>query len=434
MRSLFIKALFFFVGAALIFLVFMTVSLFLGFNRSLTDWSTNKSKEIRETAISLLQNPDLASETTFPGNIPVFIYDDTHELVFTNRGASRRREAGSSADVDPLVVEDQIIGYFHIGNIDFQNDYANQQLIQSMTRVIWIGVVVSWITSIIFALIFSRSLSRPARLVAAGINRIADGSLDEAIPEQGVDEISQIAHAANNLRDQLLKEKRLRTQWAQDIAHDLRTPISALKAQFEGMLDGVLPMNTDRIKRNIGEVLRVENLINDLQELMTLETPELRSNPTEIDLELLTSQLATAFSFKALKKNVRITREIRVPRLLADEDLLLRALSNIMNNAIRHSVKGGEVRISTGESDGRVMLKIHNDGDIIPEEELGRVFDRLYRGDHARNTPGSGLGLTISRQIVELHGGKISIASDPTAGTTVEIRLPGKPPAARRLI
>ena len=424
MRSLFLKTLFYFLGALLIFFVIMAVSLFAGFNRSLTNWGKNKSEEIRQAAIRMLDNPDEVPTTTFPENIPVFIYDDTYTLIYTNRGASRRLEAGSEAVADPIMVDGETIGYYHIGNIIFQNDYANQQLIRSMVRVMWIGIVVSWITSVVFALFFSRTLSRPARLVSAGLNRIAAGNLTEVIPERGTDEIAQIALSANNLRSQLLKEKELRAQWAQDIAHDLRTPIAALKAQFEGMADGVLPMNRDRIEQNIAEILRVEMLINDLQELMTLETPELYPNIQEMDIQSLISQLLGAFTFTAQKKNITIAQTVQVPAFRADEALMLRALGNIVNNAIRHSHEGSVITISAEESAGCTVIKIHNTGEVIPEEEIERVFDRLYRGDQARHTPGSGLGLTIARQIIELHGGTIGISSGAEAGTVVLIRLP----------
>ncbi|MBT3274374.1 MAG: HAMP domain-containing histidine kinase [Spirochaetales bacterium] len=423
MKTIFFRTLLSFVAALLIFLAILSAFLFLGFDRSQSTWAENKVLETHENVTRYLADPE-TSGVSFPQSISVFIYNTRQELIFSNRGAGRNRGFGEDGDTKKVIVDGKLLGYYHIGNLSFQNDLSNQQFITSMTRVLWIGALVSCVISAIYALFFSRSLSKPARTVAKGIRRLAEGNLEENLPESGADEIADIANAANDLRKQLLRERRLRTQWAQDVAHDLRTPISALKAQFEGIRDGVLPLNISRIEQNMGEINRVETLINDLQELMQLETPEIVHTLEPVDLSNILADLVEAFSFEAEKKGITIYQDSRSRPITIDAGLVFRAFSNVMSNAVRHTDADGTISISSRPEKNGVTVAFENTGDVIPEDELGKVFDRLFRGDRARNTPGSGLGLTIARQIVELHGGTIDISSTVGNGTFVQIWLP----------
>ena len=289
MKTLFVQTLFYFVAALLIFLLVMSGFLAIGFGRSLDTWRDSKYEEIIDGAAKILTERSDEALAALPQDIALFVYDASMTLQFSNRGGGWRKlsEGGTP---DPIVVDGRTVGYYHIGNINFQNDLANQQFLNTMLSTLWMGLIVSGITSVLFALIFSRSLSNPARAVALGIDRIAQGSLSEEIPEAGAEELAQIARASNNLRNQLSRERQLRAQWAQDIAHDLRTPISALKAQFEAMRDGALPLDRERVGRNIGESERMNGMINDLEELMKLENPELRLYPGSIDAAGFISQ------------------------------------------------------------------------------------------------------------------------------------------------
>ena len=259
-RSLFFRVLLSSVAGLVIFLVFLAGFLFFGFERSLKSWSDDKLTEIQTGIEKLLRTPEAAEEVSFPENISVFVYNVDQELVYSNRGEGRKRSFSDDGDVKKILSDGDLLGYYHIGNVAFQNDYANQLFVSSMKQILWVGVLTSCVLSVIYAFFVSRGLAKPAMTVARGIRAIAEGNLEREIPEGGADEISKIAHAANNLRSQLKREQLLRVQWAQDIAHDLRTPVSALKAQFEGMSDGVLPLNIARIEQNLTEIHRVEKL------------------------------------------------------------------------------------------------------------------------------------------------------------------------------
>lgn len=426
MKTLFVRTLFSFIITLLIFLAILSAFVFLGIGRSLDSWNSSKLDEIETEIHRLLRDPGTANEVNVTDTISVFIYGPDQKLLFSNRGEGRRRSFTDDSDVHTVMIDGKIAGYYHIGKVAFQNDAANRTFITSISRVLWLGALVSCLIAVVYAFLFSRSLAKPATTVAAGIRKIAAGNLDEEIPESGAKEISQIARAANDLKRQLAAEQRLRVQWAQDIAHDLRTPISALKAQFEGMRDGVLSLDLGRIEQNLAEIHRVEYLINDLQELMQLEKPEMAPEKESIDIDGLLGSVMTSFTLKAEEKKIDMRLHPSGITLPGDEDLLSRAFTNILSNAVRHTQIGGSIELSSAADEGnqRVAVCVRNSGDIVSADELEHVFDRLYRGDRARNTQGSGLGLTISKQIAELHGGTVLMRSDSETATTVEMTLP----------
>jgi len=275
---------------------------------------------------------------------------------------------------------------------------------------------------------------------------MAEGDLMTRIPEVGVREVAGIAHSANLLARRLEQEQGIRAQWVQDVAHDLRSPVAMIKAQLEAIADGLYQADPQRLGKLLTELGRVEQLISDLDELMRLEAPELqpeiRAFPVDAFLESLQDRFAD--SLAARNMELQVDNSWERAAITGDENLLYRAVSNLLSNAIRYGGddSGGKVRCSvvpiesgqTTSAAGKLLeananaptarITVWNDGTPVPPEDLPRVFDRLYRGEYARNTAGCGLGLTIARRIVQLHGGSIRMDSSADAGTTVTIDLP----------
>jgi two-component system sensor histidine kinase BaeS len=232
-----------------------------------------------------------------------------------------------------------------------------------------------------------------------------------------------IGDSANRLRLQLLREQELRRQWVRDVTHDLRTPVAALRAQLEGMRDGVLESSPERMDRVLRELARVQELVTELDELMRLESPEMRVSVESIDAPALVEDVRERFEHPLRAKNIRFQSKVAPVRILADAALMQRAASNFMANAVRHCPDGGSVTLTVELVDGAIELSVANTGEPIPPEDLERVFDRLFRGEYARHSPGSGLGLTIARRIAQLHGGDVTVANRPD-GVVVTLLLP----------
>ena len=172
----------------------------------------------------------------------------------------------------------------------------------------------------------------------------------------------------------------------------------------------------------MSELSRLERLVSDLGELTRLESPEMTIERKKIDADAFLQGLRDRFLPLLEKEQITADWAGETKAFTGDETLLVRAMSNIISNAVRHTPENGRITVAVRPADEGYELSVHNSGETIPPEEIGKVFDRLYRGEYARNTPGSGLGLTIARKIARLHGGDALISSDVREGTTVLIQ------------
>ncbi len=428
MKRLFVRTLTTILAALLILVAVMAVVSVVGFRRSLDQWVQTRERQIEETAREILRrHPSLVS-IAVPEDPPFFVYNTNEELIYSNRGEPGRRrgasEAGAHGELIPLLEDGILLGYYRAGKMQFQNDAANSRFLGSIRSTVWLGLFLALGISVPLALLFSRSLTRPAAGLARGLDRITRGDLSVRIPEKGAEEIALIARSVNRLAERLQREQDIRRQWVQDIAHDLRTPIAAMKAQFEGMRDGVLDISTARLEKSLTEFNRIEKLVADLEELMRLESPEMRVVIQKIDARAFVEELQERFAYEFGTRRIRFEHKLGVQGFKADPALLQRAITNLFANALRHTPSQGKIVLSVESAgEGTTLLTLANTGDSIPPEELEKVFDRLYRGEYARNSPGSGLGLTITRRIAELHGGTAAIRNWEEGGVVAQMTL-----------
>jgi two-component system, OmpR family, sensor histidine kinase BaeS len=474
MRRLFVIVLSSFLVSLLLFIAVMSATFFLGYRRSVAGWGREKLRSVEEELVSaledilpLLERERKSSEAaallgesvgkTVPPGLVVTVYDRFKRPLFDlgyahpmrgmrmmhgdrgmgmelpplepGRGADRGRGIWAvQLPLKPVLSGDRILGYYRIGIPDFGADRADARFLGSMRRTIWIGIVFASVLAFFFAFFLSRRLGRSAMRVSDGIERMAAGNLSVKISEDGAEEIVVIARAANELARKLGREAAIRKQWAADVAHDLRTPIAAVRAQLEGMRDGVLSFTRERVGKNLDELLRIESLVDDLAELTRLESPEMKLRTVAVSAERFCRDLESRFERDLRAKGIAAEWGCGALTLFADEGLLLRAISNFITNAVRHTPEGGRIRVSFEEAAGGFAVRVFNTGEAIPKEEVERIFQRLYRGERSRGTPGAGLGLTISLKIAELHGGTVKVESEEGRGTTLIMTLPRVPP------
>ena len=318
----------------------------------------------------------------------------------------------------------RLIGSVAAGVLSFSDEAAGQSFLQTFAVVGGAGAAVSFLLAAGVAFLFSSRLSRHAAGLAAGLVRIASGERGVRFAVGGARELDQIGESARVLQEKLAEEERLRGQWTADVAHDLRTPLAALRSQLEAMTDGVLPVTPDRLQRASAELSRVEALVADLGELSRIESPGMRPVFADVDAGRFLSDLCERFRLEAEKRGIAFSCASDPDRVFsADSHLLHRAATNVLQNAFQHVAEGGGVAVRIGVDGHQAAIQIENTGSI-PEEEIPLVFDRLHRGEHSRHAPGSGLGLTIARAVMELHGGSIRIANAGSGTVVVEMILP----------
>ncbi|GAB6089954.1 sensor histidine kinase [Spirochaeta dissipatitropha] len=415
--SLFRRTFLAFLASFLVMICILAAALTIGYRQATSVWSERRSGMIEQNARQILQTRQGGTE--LPIDIPFTVYDSEGNVIASNRGEGRRREAPMGPPT-PLRQNEGIVGYYSAGNPVFRNDAANQALADSMFMTAIIGSIAALIAAAGAAWIFTRSLTSPAARIAQGLDSIAHGQRDKQIPETGTEEIVLIARSANMLMQRLADEERLRSQWAQDVTHDLRTPVASIRSQLEAIVDGVYTADPARISGTLKELERMERLINDLDELMQLEEPRKELVAEEFPARDFAQALQQRFEIEMQKKKLQWTEDVSCTMLYGNEPLLYRAVSNILANAVRHCQNGGtiHIRMQSAETDPvmtEICIQNSNNGQEIPQEDIPRLFERLYRGEYARNSPGSGLGLTIAKRICALHGGAIRVESNNEA-------------------
>ena len=300
------------------------------------------------------------------------------------------------------------------------------------------------------ALLVFRPARRRLSALQSAVQAIGSGRSDVRAPEGGGDEVAQLARAFNDMaarleaRAQALSDAdRTRRQLLADISHELATPLAAIRGYVETLsMSEVLLDDVTRL-RYLGivteEAERLEHMIGDLLDLAKLES----GGHSFVAVPVLVSQLLDRVSDRhapALSEGgIGLDVSLSDPALTVTGDAtrLEQALQNLASNALRHTPPGGRIRLEAFEADGSVVLAVEDTGPGIPEEHLGRVFDRFYKVDVSRTgtalPSGTGLGLSIVQAIVTQHGGTVGISNTPGAGARFEIRLPPQPPSEPHL-
>ncbi len=287
---------------------------------------------------------------------------------------------------------------------------------------------------IAFIILFNlyRRFGKPLQQIFNAIDSVAEGDLSVRVPESDSVMYSELNKRFNTMLGELERAEQQRRNLTADIAHELRTPLHIIQGNLEGLIDGVYQPTPEHINNTLEETRLLSRLVNDLQTLSLAETGQLPLHPTRFLFADLTADLTSSFSSQAASQSIDLTSTIEDPSLeiTADYDRLNQVLSNLVSNALRHTPSGGRVAITAesivGEKRG-VRIQVKDTGTGIASEDIPFIFDRFWRGDKSRSDRvHSGLGLAITKQLIQAHGGEISAQSDglPGKGTTFIIELP----------
>ena len=296
-----------------------------------------------------------------------------------------------------------------------------------LITVIALGIglfsVVIWIGSR-----FIGRFTTPLDRVIRAAEEVADGDLNARVEEvPGGGGVSNLTRTFNRMVDELQRADQQRRNLTADVAHELRTPVHILQGHLEGILDGVYTADEATLNTMLEETNQLTRMIDDLQTLTLAEAGQLHLHIESVDVADLIGDVVTSFSPQAEAAEISLTSEAAAGLVVeGDADRLDQVLSNLVANALRYVPAGGSITLTAqGEGEG-VLLQVTDTGSGIPAEDLPYVFERFYRADKARTRQGggAGLGLAISKQLVEAHGGTIEVTSEVGQGTTFTMWLP----------
>jgi len=267
-----------------------------------------------------------------------------------------------------------------------------------------------------------RSLARPVDDLVVAAGRVERGDFSVRVRERGPGDVRSLARAFNAMSARLDATERSRRAYLADVTHELRTPLTVIQAQLEAIQDGIHPADAEHMTALLDEVRTLDGLIEDLRTLTLVETGGLTLRREMVDLAELIADASAPFRAPAEAGRIRLTSEVAadVPSLSVDPGRLRRVLTNLLVNALRHTPQGGTVGISAVREADVVRIAVRNSGEGFADDVLPRAFERFAKGP---GSDGSGLGLSIARDLVSAHGGTIA-ARNVDGGAVVEFTLP----------
>jgi signal transduction histidine kinase len=268
-----------------------------------------------------------------------------------------------------------------------------------------------------------RRMAAPVEGLVEAAGRIQNGDYSVRVREDGAPELRSVARALNAMTAQLEASEKQRRSFLADVTHELRTPLSVIRGQAEGIADGLYPGDPAHVAPIVEATQTLARLVDDLRTLALAETGHLQLQKEPVDVAGLINDTVSSFESQAQAKGVRIAADIpgELPTVSADAVRIRGVIANLLANAIAHTPSGGSVRVSATRADGAITVSVTDTGEGIPAELLPRIFDRFVK---TPGSSGSGLGLAIARDLVTAHGGTISAESTVGSGTSVRFTLP----------
>jgi len=303
---------------------------------------------------------------------------------------------------------------------------AEQTFVSSVDRSVVGAALLAVAIAAVVALLLAAYLNSPLRRLESAAEVLAEGDLAHRVDVDGPTEVAALGYAFNRMADSLEEAETLRRKLVADVAHELRNPLAAARAQAEGMTEGVIAVSTERLDSLVDDLKHLSVLIDDLQELAIADAGRLRYDMAVVDLGAVVEQESQR-ARPLLAAGVELVIRLSAERLEVegDERRLAQVVRNLLSNAARHT-EHGTVTVELVSVDHRAQVRVKDTGAGIPEEDLAHIFERFYRADTARaaHTGGAGLGLAISRSIIRDHGGEIFAESTPGQGATIGFSLP----------
>ncbi len=377
--------------------------------------------------------------TTYEKDLVLFLTDLEGKVLITDRLADSEYvnaqipkkivdqvlEEGSLADVSNmggLFEKDQIYHAIPMTNKTASNcgiifAVSTETSLTSLSEVMIRTVITAMLWVMLAALLtvyfISERITAPLKKISKAAKEFAKGNFKVRVPVKGYDEISQLAESFNNMAEELENHEKTRSSFIANVSHDLRTPMTSISGFIDGMLEGAIPPEkyNHYLKIVATEVKRLSRLVSSLLEISRFEAGEKKLTITEFDICEMARQIVLSFEKKIDEKHLDVDFECDEFNISvkADKDSIHQILYNICDNAVKFSKDKGKYKISINQKGKQVFVSVYNEGQGISPEDLPFIFDRFYKSDKSRglDKTGVGLGLYISKTIIEAHGQEI---------------------------
>lgn len=442
MRSLTVKMALAFLGIALV-----SIALIVLFSR----WNTNaefsryisdrRGEEVSATLGNYYQSTgSWDGLQKFVRNNPQYqdlrnprfsLANENGQVIFAGPGGYRPGTRVPKEELErglAIEVDGKTVGTLIFGRFPLENNPLEREFIRRTNRMMLLSALGASLVALLIGIFLSRTLTRPIRELTEATHAVSKGELGAQVSVHSNDELGELAASFNRMSLDLARSTEARKQMTADAAHELRTPLSLIIGHADAVHDGVLPPTKENFEIIRDEALRLDHLVEDLRTLSLADAGELSIHVQEVPARKLLNDVHTTFQQIAARKKVAINLVVPagIQTLRIDPGRMTQVLTNILDNALRHTPEGGKIHISARNVEAGVEISIKDNGPGIDGGDINRIFTRFYRADEARSRDegGSGLGLAIARSIVQAQDGKIWAESKPGQGLTITIKMP----------
>lgn len=341
-----------------------------------------------------------------------------------------KEEAGvyttSTFDIN---VNNKNVGYIIVGQYSpvlLSKEDINFKM-QINKSIAYSGVLTLAIVAVI-SLILSKQFSEPIKEVSKTSVSLSKGNYNsKSYIKSNIEEIRNLTESINDLGEKLNNQDLLRKRLVSDISHEIRTPLNVLQNNLEAMIDGIIPVTTDKLNNLNDEVIRFGKLLNNLNSLKQIESDEVVLKLGLVNIGELLLTVISDFHIAADEKNIKLIMNKEEGKnfiVLGDYDKLKQVFINLISNAIKFNNVNGSVWVNLSSDINSIFIEIKDNGSGIKKEDLPYVFERMYRGDKSRQKiEGSGIGLTLVKKILWLHSATIDVESKEGKGTSFTINI-----------
>lgn len=326
----------------------------------------------------------------------------------------------------PLIVNDINIGTVDVGRPrSIISNIEDKRFLIAINSIFVVASIISLIVAIRSSTHISKKFLNPIYEIKENAKLIEKGKYKKLIDvHTNTFELYELSVSVTELAERLSYQEALKRRMTTDIAHELRTPLAAIQSHIEAFMDKVWISNDERFEVIHKETVRLTKLIDELSELSIVEDDVINLKLRNVDISSILNEVLDSYESMFISKNIKLIKNIKNGiNIMGDTDYLKRIFVNILSNAIKYSYENGTINVSLEEIDNKIKIMIKDTGIGIPKKDLKNIFERFYRSDLSRNreTGGTGIGLTITKALVEAHGGTIKIESEVDNGTNVII-------------
>ncbi len=303
-------------------------------------------------------------------------------------------------------------------------------IMKIMLRIYLISAIIPLILMFCAEYVLTYKLTKPLKYMSVAAKSIAKGDFSKRIPVMSDDEIGELSVLFNRMSDSLSQNEMVRRNFISNISHELKTPMTTIGGFIDGIIDGTIEEEKHEYYMRIvsDEVKRLTRLVQSMLSISRLESDERNFNPTDFDFAELLLSVIVSMEQKVTKKELSVIglEELSHTIIQADKDMIYQVVYNLVDNAIKYSNEGGTISFGSHRIENRFEFRIKNTGKGISNEDQAHIFERFFKGDKSRSSNKSslGLGLYITKTIIDIHDGEISVISERDKFTEFRVSLP----------